>query len=199
MQYKNLEKWEKRAFDVIFSLGALISWLPILVLIGIIIKITSKGPIIFKQIRLGRDMKPFYIYKFRTMYVDDDLHRSIEKSGPAFKMKNDPRVTGIGKILRKTSIDEMLQFYNVLLGDMSIVGPRPPLPKEVKHYKPWQKHRLTVRPGITCLWQVTPHKNDMPFDDWVNLDLEYIKNWSFKLDIIITLQTIKTMILGLNH
>jgi len=198
-----IQRWGKRAFDVIFSIGALLAWSPILIGIAILIKFTSPGPIIFKQLRIGRNMRPFYIYKFRTMISDagqiqKSLMKTNEAIGPVFKMKNDPRVTQLGKFLRKTSLDEFPQFVNVLIGNMSIVGPRPPLPNEVNCYKTWQRKRLTVKPGITCLWQVTHKKNDMSFDEWAKLDLKYIDEHSFKLDLYITFLTIKAMLYGHN-
>jgi exopolysaccharide biosynthesis polyprenyl glycosylphosphotransferase len=191
----------KYVFDFSFSLGVIILWMPIFLLVGLMIKFTSKGPIIFKQKRVGLHGREFYIYKFRTMQVNaEKMQEAImdqnEMSGPVFKIKNDPRITKIGKLLRKTSLDELPQFFNVLKGDMSLVGPRPPIMKEVNQYKPWQLRRLSMRPGITCTWQIMPRRNSISFEDWMKLDLQYIDNWSLKQDILLTFKTLRAVILG---
>lgn len=191
----------KYLFDFIFSLAIIILWMPILLCIGIAIKLSSKGPIVFKQKRVGLHGREFYIYKFRTMVQDAELLQAQlmnknEANGPVFKIKHDPRITRIGKFLRKTNLDEFPQFFNVLKGDMSLVGPRPPIMKEVMQYKPWQLRRLSMRPGITCSWQIMPHRNKITFDEWMKLDLQYIDNWSLENDILLTFKTIRSVIMG---
>jgi len=191
----------KRAMDIIISAGALILLVPFFVIVGILIKLDSPGPIFFVQERMGYNKRRFKFYKFRTMAKDaekkqKEIEHLNELSGPVFKIKDDPRVTKIGKILRKTSIDELPQLFNTLKGDMSLVGPRP-LP--VRDYElfdeNWQKRRLSVRPGITCLWQ-SSGRNDLPFDKWIELDMEYIDNWSLLLDLKILIKTIPAVIRG---
>ena len=179
--------------------------MPIFLIIALLIKLTSKGPVIYKQIRLGKDGKPFYFYKFRSMYMNSnpEIHRNyvieLIRNGKeykgAYKIKDDPRVTPVGRFLRKFSLDELPQFYNVLKGDMSVVGPRPPLPYEVEHYEPRQKKRLSIKPGITGLWQVSG-RTLLPFKEMVKLDLEYIKRHSFALDLVIFFKTIPTILNG---
>jgi len=175
--------------------------MPIFILIGAMIKFSSKGPVIFKQKRVGLFGREFYIYKFRTMMVDAEKMQAAimdqnEASGPVFKIKNDPRITNVGKFLRKTSLDELPQFFNVLKGDMSLVGPRPPIMKEVNQYKPWQLRRLSMRPGITCTWQIMPSRNSIPFEEWMKLDLQYIDNWSLQQDFLLTFKTVRAVIMG---
>lgn len=194
----------KSIIDFILSFIALIVLFPLFILIAIVIKIDSKGPIIFKQIRVGLRGRTFVLYKFRSMVHNAEellnngnaeLHKNHiknEQDGPVFKMKNDPRVTRVGKFLRKTSLDELPQFFNVLKGDMSIVGPRPPIPSEVDKYERWQLRRLSMKPGITCIWQVSG-RNKIAFKRWMELDLQYIDTWSLKLDFMIILKTIKTI------
>ena len=188
----------KTIFDFIFSTLALIGLSPLYLLIAIAIKLDSKGPVFFYQKRMGLRGRRFNVYKFRTMVVDaEDLKEKLEEQnemdGPVFKIAKDPRITRVGRILRKTSMDELPQFFNVLRGDMSIVGPRPPIPKEVKQYERWQLRRLSMKPGITCIWQVSG-RNNIQFDEWMKMDMEYIDNWSLKLDIIILLKTIRTIL-----
>lgn len=191
----------KYIFDFAFSFAVIILWMPIFILIGIMIKLTSKGPIIFKQKRVGLHGREFYIYKFRTMLVNAEkmqaqiMHQN-EMSGPVFKIKNDPRINKVGKFLRKTSLDELPQFFNVLKGDMSLVGPRPPIMNEVNQYKAWQLRRLSMRPGITCTWQIMPHRNKISFEDWMKLDLQYIDNWSLQQDFMLTFKTLRAVIMG---
>jgi exopolysaccharide biosynthesis polyprenyl glycosylphosphotransferase len=191
----------KYVFDFTFSLVVIILWMPIFIMLGVIIKLTSNGPIIFKQKRVGLHGREFYIYKFRTMMVDAEkmqaaiMHQN-EASGPVFKIKNDPRITSVGKFLRKTSLDELPQFFNVLKGDMSLVGPRPPIMNEVNQYKPWQLRRLSMRPGITCTWQIMPKRNSISFEDWMRLDLQYIDNWSLRQDFLLTFKTVRAVIMG---
>lgn len=191
----------KNIFSVLAALFILIVWSPILLLITILIKASSKGPVFFKQKRVGLRGRTFYMYKFRTMIINaeqlqKDLMSANEADGPVFKIKNDPRITKIGKFLRKSGLDELPQFFNVLIGDMSLVGPRPPIPSEVKQYERWQLRRLSMKPGITCTWQIKPNRNNISFDDWMKMDLQYIDNWSNKLDLVLFFKTIKTMLKG---
>lgn len=188
----------KAIFDKVFSFLVLLCLSPLLLLIAIIIKCDSKGPVFFKQVRCGLRGREFYVYKFRSMCDNaesmlDELRNENEQEGPVFKIKNDKRITRVGKFLRKTSLDELPQFINVLKGDMSVVGPRPPLPDEVNKYKPWQTRRLSMKPGITCIWQVSG-RNNIPFEQWMKLDLQYIDTWSLGLDFMIIIKTIKTML-----
>ena len=173
--------------------------MPFFLIVALLIKIDSKGPIFFKQRRSGLRGKVFNLYKFRTMVdgadkMKSELVEQNEMSGPVFKMTNDPRITRIGKYLRKVGVDEFPQFINVLRGDMSIIGPRPPIPSEVEKYERWQMRRLSMRPGITCLWQVSRERNSVTFDEWMRLDMEYIDNWSISLDVVIMLKTVRTML-----
>ena len=189
----------KRLVDVIGAACGLIILSPVIALVALLIKLENpKGKIIFEQLRVGKDEQPFSMYKFRSMSVDaeDNLNELMhlnEQSGPVFKMKDDPRVTKIGKFIRKTSLDEIPQLYNVLKGEMSIVGPRPALPREVALYNNYQKQRLLVKPGITCIWQVSG-RNNINFDRWVELDLEYIKTRSLLLDLKLILLTIPALL-----
>ena len=191
----------KRLIDIVLSAVGLWVIFPFYMLIAIFIKMTSKGPIYFVQKRCGVQGRLFDLYKFRTMEegAEAKLQQLLahnEMRGPAFKLKNDPRVTKIGKILRKTSMDELPQLWNVLKGEMSLVGPRPPLPKEVDKYDHWHRRRLSMRPGITCLWQISGRNNIVDFDEWMRLDLEYIDNWSLGLDFEILLKTIPVVVFG---
>ncbi|NVO19614.1 MAG: sugar transferase [Bacteroidetes bacterium] len=187
--------------DFLISSAIIVLWMPLMAAIAIIIKVTSKGPIVFKQKRVGLHGREFYIYKFRTMLKDaEKMQMTImdqnEMSGPVFKIKNDPRITKVGKFLRRTSLDELPQFFNVIKGDMSLVGPRPPIMSEVKQYKPWQLRRLSMRPGITCTWQTTPKRNSVSFEEWMKMDLQYIDNWSLEKDFILTFKTLRTVFMG---
>lgn len=169
--------------------------LPIFLLIILLIKATSKGPAFFIQERCGLYGRTFSLIKFRTMVnnaeqLKEKLQKDNEADGPVFKIHHDPRITRLGKFLRKTSLDELPQLLNVLLGHMSLVGPRPPLPDEVKKYEPWQRRRLSMKPGLTCTWQVNG-RNTLNFERWMRLDLEYIDQWSLTLDTKILLKTIK--------
>ncbi len=186
---------KKRLFDIFFASLILLFFLPLMIIISIVIVIDdpTAGPF-YKQLRCGRHGETFYMYKFRTMKPGadkmlDDLKDKNEMDGPVFKMKDDPRITRVGKFLRKVSLDELMQFFNVFKGDMTLVGPRPPLPEEVKNYTDYQRLRLHVTPGITCTWQISKNRNDIPFDDWVEMDLDYIENRTFKGDILIMLKT----------
>jgi exopolysaccharide biosynthesis polyprenyl glycosylphosphotransferase len=188
----------KKLLDINVSLLLLLTLLPIFIIIAILIKLTSPGPIIFKQVRVGLRGRHFNLYKFRTMNADADMEKSTlesqnEVDGPVFKMKDDPRVTRFGKFLRKTGLDELPQLYNVLRGEMSLIGPRPPLRSETEQYKRWQLRRLSVKPGLSCFWQIEPDRNNIKFERWMELDLAYIDNWSLRLDFIIFLKTIKTV------
>lgn len=188
----------KRIFDIVFSSLVILIGLPFFLIIALLIKIDSKGPVFFKQSRSGLRGKEFKVYKFRTMVTNAEelkakLMSQNEMTGPVFKMTNDPRITRIGHFLRKSGIDEFPQFLNVFLGDMSIVGPRPPLPAEVAQYERWQLRRLAMNPGITCLWQVARERNTITFEEWMRMDMEYIDNWSLSLDIVIIIKTIRTV------
>ena len=186
----------KRTFDIAFSIliFALFWWLYLL--LAIIIKIDdSKGSHIFTQERIGKNGKPFKMYKFRTMCVDaedrlEELAHLDEKTGPVFKIKDDPRILRSGKMIRKLSLDELPQFWNVLKGDISVVGPRPALPKEVATYNDYQKQRLLIKPGITCYWQTRTNRDSISFDDWVDLDLLYIKQCGVWADTKLIIQTV---------
>jgi exopolysaccharide biosynthesis polyprenyl glycosylphosphotransferase len=188
----------KNIADMYFAISAIILLSPLFLLIAILIKLESRGPVFFKQERLGLRGRKFKLYKFRTMVVNaEDLLESLRKSnemdGPTFKMREDPRITRLGKFLRKTGLDELPQFFNIISGEMSLVGPRPPLESEVKQYKRWQLRRLSVKPGITCTWQISPNRNDVKFDKWMQLDLNYIDNWSLAKDAELFVKTIKTV------
>ncbi len=190
----------KYVLDKVGAICGLLLALPILVATALAIKIDSKGPVFFRQTRSGLNGKPFKLYKFRTMCANAEAQKAKletlnEMSGPVFKVKNDPRVTKVGRFLRKTSLDELPQFLNVLNGDMSLVGPRPPLPKEVAEYEPWQHRKLSVKPGVTCTWQVSG-RNNIDFDDWMRLDLDYIDNWSLWEDTKILAKTIPAVLKG---
>lgn len=184
----------KKAVDWLGALAGLTLSLPVALFAAVAIKLEDGGPILFRQTRAGQNGKPFTMLKFRTMVPDaEHLKKNLtdknEMNGPVFKIRKDPRITRVGSILRRLSIDELPQFINVLKGDMSLVGPRPPLPDEVTQYDRWQRRKLAVKPGITCLWQVNG-RNKIDFEDWMKLDLEYIDNWSIWLDTKILMKTI---------
>jgi len=186
------------------SMVLLLCLTPLFVLISLIIKSTSKGAVFFKQERIGKDGKKFKIIKFRTMHMNADkvkhtLSHLNEAGGPVFKIREDPRITKIGKILRKTGLDELPQLWNVVKRDMSLIGPRPPLESEVRQYDKWQLRRLTVMPGITCIWQIQPNRHNISFDEWMNMDLDYIDNWSLEKDTKLFFKTIKTVFVGGGH
>jgi len=188
--------------DYLVSGLMLLLFSPILLIISLMIKISSRGPVLFKQERVGLNGRKFNVYKFRTMVKDAEeelvkLKNLNEADGPVFKIKNDPRIIPfIGKFLRKTSLDELPQLINVFKGEMSLIGPRPPLCSEVERYTIWQRRRLSMKPGITCLWQIQPNRNDLTFYQWMDLDLEYIDTWSLKLDLKIFFKTILVMLTG---
>jgi len=190
----------KEIFDRILSALLLIFSSPVFLLISVSIKVTSPGAAIFQQTRAGLNGRNFQMLKFRTMIknaeaMKEKLEGQNEMDGPVFKIKDDPRVTKVGKFLRKTSLDELPQLINVVRGEMSLVGPRPPVPQEVSQYERWQRRRLSMKPGITCFWQISG-RNEVTFEDWMTLDLKYIDNWSFGLDLIILIKTIPIVLTG---
>lgn len=186
----------KRIFDIVFAvLGLIVLFVPLLI-VALIILIDSPGASpVFVQKRVGKDGREFKLYKFRSMVPNADkmLDKLLDKNemdGPAFKIKEDPRITRVGRFIRKCSIDELPQLWNVLKGDMSLVGPRPPLPREVEQYTQAQCQRLAITPGITCYWQVQPQRNSLSFEEWVELDLKYISERSFGTDLVILFKTV---------
>jgi len=197
--------WGKRIFDLILAWGLTILAAPLFLIIAVLIKLTSKGPVLFRQVRLGENKTPFVLYKFRSMYnnTSHEIHKEYakeliknnKKAGRAYKLENDPRVTPFGRWLRRTSLDELPQIFNVLKGEMSFVGPRPPIPYEVEHYSPEHVERLKAKPGITGLWQVSG-RTLLPFEEQVKLDLEYIRKRSFSKDLVILIKTIPVILKG---
>lgn len=191
----------KRLMDIVVSTVVLILLSPVFLIVGLLIKLSSQGPVIFSQERVGLNKRRFRIYKFRTMVANAEkmlaeLERLNELSGPVFKIHNDPRLTSIGKHLRRTSIDELPQFFNVLMGDMSLVGPRPlPVRDYEGFHEDWQRRRFSVRPGITCIWQVNG-RNSIPFDQWMEMDMRYVDEWSLWLDLKILASTIPAVLRG---
>ena len=199
--YSQLQLMIKRGFDVALSALLLVLGLPVVGLIALAIKASSSGRVFFSQTRCGLNGRSFTLYKFRTMVEDAEARRHglqhlNEMNGPVFKLRSDPRVTWLGKFLRKFSLDELPQLWNVLRGDMSLVGPRPPIPEEVAQYKRWQRRRLAMKPGLTCLWQISGRNQIQDFDHWMQLDLEYIDSWSPLLDLKILLKTIPVVLSG---
>jgi exopolysaccharide biosynthesis polyprenyl glycosylphosphotransferase len=196
-------RWQriaKRWIDVFGSFFLMVLLSPVLLATAIAIKLTSRGPVLYAHERIGRDGEPFRMFKFRSMRLGahDDrggvLHLN-EAGGPVFKIKDDPRITRVGRVIRKLSIDELPQLLNVLRGDMSLVGPRPPLPEESESYGPRERQRLAVTPGITCIWQVSG-RSDIDFETWVDMDLEYIETWTLRADLKLLLLTIPAVISG---
>lgn len=191
----------KRAIDIIGAACGLLALSPVLLLAAAAIKLESRGPVLFSQQRVGRHGRPFGILKLRSMVVDaEQLKAALEKhnehkEGPVFKMTNDPRITRVGRFIRRTSLDELPQLWNVLTGEMSLVGPRPPIPAEVTKYDAWQRRRLSVTPGLTGLWQVSG-RNNIGFDQWMRMDLQYIDNWSLGLDLSLIGKTIPVVFTG---
>jgi len=190
----------KRLFDIGASLSALILLSPLFLVVATIIRFTSRGPILFRQERVGRHGKPFHMLKFRSMVVNaDELKAALmalnEQTGPVFKMRCDPRITRVGRFIRKFSIDELPQLLNILRGEMSVVGPRPAIPSEVARYEAWQRRRLSVRPGLTCVWQVSG-RNEISFEEWMYLDMQYIDHWSFAQDCQLILKTLPVVVTG---
>ncbi len=190
----------KRLFDIVASAGALLLISPLFPVVAAAIKLTSRGPVFFKQTRCGLHGREFKMVKFRTMVVEAEARKAAlagrnEQTGPVFKMRMDPRITRVGRILRRYSIDELPQLVNVLRGDMSLVGPRPPVPAEVVKYDSWQRRRLSVRPGLTCIWQVSG-RSEISFEQWMYMDMEYIDNWSLRRDVDLLLRTVPAVISG---
>lgn len=190
----------KRILDILGSGLLLVLLFPIMLVFGILVAVTSKGPIFFKAPRVGLCGRVFPFYKFRSMYVDsdarkDELKEQNEREGPIFKMKNDPRITPVGRFMRKYSIDELPQLLNVFLGHMSLVGPRPPLPREVEEYDEYMAERLSVRPGLTCYWQIMG-RSDLTFEQWMELDHRYLNEMSLWVDLKILLMTPKAVLKG---
>ncbi len=191
----------KRAFDVVMAIALLGLTAPLLALVAVLVKVTSSGPVLFKQIRAGANGRPFVMYKFRSMcenaeVLQGQLAGANEMSGPVFKMRNDPRLTPIGRFLRRTSFDELPQLWNVLRGEMSLVGPRPPVPSEVARYESWQRRRLSMKPGLTCLWQISGRSEIADFEQWMKMDLKYIDTWSLALDMRIIAKTVPAVLTG---
>jgi exopolysaccharide biosynthesis polyprenyl glycosylphosphotransferase len=208
--YKKVVIWQvvvkvsyflKRALDILLSLFFLIIFSPIFIVTALAIVIENPGPIFYSQTRIGKDGKPFDFYKFRSMVVNADkikdelIQQNESEDGVIFKMKKDPRITKVGRLIRRFSIDELPQLLNVLKGDMSLVGPRPPIPREVNEYSLEDRKRLHIKPGITCIWQVSG-RSDIPFTEQVELDKQYISSQSFWKDLLILLKTIPAVITG---
>jgi len=200
------EKFEllfiKQLIDIVISFIAFVVLIPLYIVIAILIKATSPGPVFYYQERYGLNGRRFKLIKFRTMVVDAEKQREAllsknEMIGPAFKLTNDPRVTAIGNLLRKASLDELPQIWNILRGEMSLVGPRPPIPAEVEQYDDWHRRRIRMRPGLTCLWQISGRNKIKDFNNWVKLDLEYIDQWSLWLDLKILFKTIPIVLFGI--
>lgn len=190
--------FSKRVFDLVLASIALILLVPIIPLIAVMIRLDTPGPILFKQDRVGKNGRAFKFYKFRSMHTGAEQHKKDveglnEQDGPVFKVRTDPRITSVGKFLRRSSLDEIPQIFNVFRGEMSIVGPRPPLPSEVEHYQPWHRRRLEVTPGITCLWQISG-RSHLSFNEWMRLDVEYLKQRSLKTDLLILVRTIPAVV-----
>ncbi len=188
----------KRLLDIVFSAAGILLFLPLMLPLAILIRLESDGPIFFRQIRVGRNRRHFVCFKFRSMVNDaevlkEEIGYMNEANGAMFKIRNDPRITPLGRFLRRSSLDELPQLFNVFKGDMSIVGPRPQIPSEVEDYEPWHYRRLEVTPGITCLWQVSG-RSSIGFEEWMRLDMEYVKLRSFVFDIKILLQTLPAII-----
>jgi lipopolysaccharide/colanic/teichoic acid biosynthesis glycosyltransferase len=191
----------KRLVDIVGSAGAMILLSPLFLVLAIAVKLSSPGPVLYRWRVVGKKGRPFIGYKFRSMVPDADRLKSEleplnEMDGPVFKLTNDPRVTSLGLWMRRHSLDELPQLYSVLKGDMSLVGPRPPLVTEYVRFNDFQKQKLTVKPGITCLWQINGRNEVKDFDDWVRLDLEYIRRWTPKLDLWILLKTLGEVFAG---
>ena len=199
---KHNELFIKSTLDYSIAAIAMVLCLPLFVFVAVVIKLTSKGPVFFKQERLGLNGRKFMLYKFRTMAADaeaklQEVNALNESDGPVFKIKKDPRtIPFIGTLLRKTSLDELPQLINVLKGELSLVGPRPPIPDEVEKYDVWQRRRLSMKPGITCIWQTTSKRNEVSFEEWMNMDLSYIDNWSLGLDFKILFRTVFVVLTG---
>jgi lipopolysaccharide/colanic/teichoic acid biosynthesis glycosyltransferase len=191
----------KRALDILVAAMLLVLLSPFLAVLALLVRLTSPGPVFYKWRVVGKGGRPFTGYKFRSMFANaDQLKKNLEAlnemSGPVFKLTNDPRITRLGSKMRRYSLDELPQLYSVLIGDMSLVGPRPPLVTEYAKFTEYQKKKLAVKPGMTCLWQISGRNKVNDFDDWVNLDLEYIRRWSPQLDLWILLRTAGEVVTG---
>jgi lipopolysaccharide/colanic/teichoic acid biosynthesis glycosyltransferase len=192
----------KRLFDITAASLVLGMLLPLFVVIAVLIKITSRGPVFFRQQRVGLRGRPFHMLKFRSMVVNAEelqallRERNERRSGPVFKIRNDPRITPIGRFLRKYSLDELPQLINILRGEMSVVGPRPPVPSEVAQYEPWQLRRLAVCPGLTCIWQSSLDRHQVSFDEWMYLDMQYIDHWNLARDFALIFKTLPVVLAG---
>ncbi|WP_347915972.1 sugar transferase [Clostridium saudiense] len=191
---KRIYEISKRAIDIIGAGSGLLLLSPVIAIVACAVKFTSKGPVFFSQKRVGKNGELFDMYKFSSMVVNaeelkEKLAHQNEMSGPMFKMKDDPRVTKVGKFIRKTSLDELPQLWNVLKGDMSLVGPRPSLPKEVAQFEKWMYKRLSVKPGLTCFWQVSG-RNNIDFEDWMKLDIKYVDERNIWIDIKLIFKTV---------
>jgi exopolysaccharide biosynthesis polyprenyl glycosylphosphotransferase len=190
----------KRAMDIVMSGLAIVVLTPLLLAVALLVRVTSRGPIFYVQERVGRGGNPFRMVKFRSMYRDAH-DRRLEHvgqnmhQGPIFKIRDDPRITPVGRAIRRLSIDELPQFFNVLLGHMSLVGPRPPLPEEFLDYTERERQRLLVKPGVTCIWQVSG-RSDIDFQTWIDMDLEYIELWSIRLDLKLLAKTVPAVLTG---
>ncbi len=200
MSATSLASLSKRALDVVGATVGIIVLLPVLIACALAVKLTSPGPILYRQLRVGKLGRPFSCLKFRTMRVGTHTQQKLlratsSQDGPAFKIPNDPRITTIGGLLRKFSLDELPQMLNVLIGDMSLVGPRPPIPSEVNNYTWWQRRRISIKPGLTCVWQVYG-RNRVSFKRWVEMDLYYIDNWSMWMDLKLILHTVRVVVRG---
>lgn len=190
----------KRMVDIVISALAIVVLAPLLLAVALLVTLTSRGPVFFVQQRVGKGGAPFRMAKFRSMYRDapdrrDEHVHSNMHDGPIFKIRDDPRVTPVGRAIRKLSIDELPQLFNVLLGEMSLVGPRPPLPEEFLRYSTRDRGRLLVKPGVTCIWQVSG-RSDLDFQTWVDMDLEYIETWSLRLDLVLLAKTVPAVLTG---
>lgn len=200
---KTTQLFVKEIIDLLGAIFGLVFLAPLLLSIAVLIKLSSKGPVFFTQERSGLNGRRFKLYKFRTMVANAEelkaqLLAANEQEGPVFKIRKDPRVTGLGLFLRRTSMDELPQLLNVLKGEMSLVGPRPPIPEEVARYEPWQRRRLSMKPGLTCIWQVCG-RNDVSFHKWMHMDLEYIDNWSLFLDAKLLVLTVRAVVMTSGH
>jgi len=191
----------KRALDIVISSLLLVLLLPLFIVLAVMVKLTSRGTVFYRWQVVGQGGRAFTGYKFRSMYpnadeLKQDLEHLNEMRGPVFKLTNDPRITAVGRWMRRYSLDELPQLYSVLKGDMSLVGPRPPLVTEYARFTEYQKQKLVVKPGITCLWQVNGRNEVKEFDEWVKLDLDYIRSWTLKLDFRILLKTASEVFTG---
>ncbi len=188
----------KRTVDLLGASAGLLITAPIMLVVAVAIKLESRGPVLFCHPRLGKDGRPFMMLKFRSMFQEapalrQQLFAENEVPGPVFKIRSDPRITRIGHLIRKYSLDELPQLWNVMRGEMSLVGPRPPIPDEVARYHPWQRERLAVKPGLTCTWQVSG-RSDIPFDEWMQMDIEYVRTRGLLMDLKLLLLTVPAVI-----